>query len=238
MRFEWDDGCWLLSECRSPSCRWGHQGARFEAASRGKESGSGSGVDQRWLVQGARQRFSVRPEGRRESAGWSIQSCYAPDSVWWRTEPKLGCGNPFDDAHGWAADRATPQGLRLTSGRRHYRGLIFCEVAQEFKADGQQTGASSVGEEAEVTDAYEATWQHMQKEAAQELVDGQRHRLLPVAMCGIAPSEGDVAMVERDESVVGNSDAVGVSAEIAQGMFGSTEGALGVDDPVVAEQGA
>ena len=108
----------------------------------------------------------------------------------------MGCGNPFDDAHGWAADRATPQGLRLTSGRRHYRGLIFCEVAQEFKADGQQTGASSVGEEAEVTDAYDATWQHMQKEAAQELVDGQRHRLLPVAMCGIAPSEGDVAMVE------------------------------------------
>jgi len=133
---------------------------------------------------------------------------------------------------------ATPQGLRLTSGRRHYPGLIFGEVAQEFKTDGQQTGASSVGEEAEVTDAHEATWQHMQKEAAQELVDGQRHRLLFVAMCGIAPSEGDVAMVERDQSVVGDGDAVGVSAEIAQGMLGSSEGALGVDDPVVAEQGA
>ena len=45
-------------------------------------------------------------------------------------------------------------------------------------------------------------------------------------------------MVERDESVVGDGDAVGVSAEIAQGMLGSSEGALGVDDPVVAEQGA
>ena len=238
MRFEWDDGCWLLSECRSPSCRWGHQGARFEAASRGKESGSGSGVDERWLVQGARQGFSVRPEGRRESAGWSIQSCYAPDSVWWRTEPKLGCGNPFDDAHGCPADRGNATRIEVDQRKAALPGLIFGEVAQEFKTDGQQTGASSVGEEAEVTDAYEATWQHMQKEAAQELVDGQRHRLLPVAMCGIAPSEGDVAMVERDESVVGDGDAVGVSAEIAQGMLGSSEGALGVDDPVVAEQGA
>ena len=150
----------------------------------------------------------------------------------------MGCGNPFDDAHGCPADRGNATRIEVDQRKAALPGLIFGEVAQEFKTDGQQTGASSVGEEAEVTDAHEATWQHMQKEAAQELVDGQRHRLLPVAMCGIAPSEGDVAMVERDESVVGDGDAVGVSAEIAQGMLGSSEGALGVDDPVVAEQGA
>jgi hypothetical protein len=31
---------------------------------------------------------------------------------------------------------------------------------------------------------------------------------------------------------------MGVGAEISQGMFGTAEGALGIDDPVVAEEGA
>ena len=66
-------------------------------------------------------------------------------------------------------------------------------------------------------------------------MDGQRHQLLLVAVCGIAPAEGDVAVFKSDQSVVGDGDAVGVGAEIAQGMFGTTEGTLGVDDPVVAE---
>ena len=55
-------------------------------------------------------------------------------------------------------------------------------------------------------------------------------------MSGISPAEGDVAIREGDKSVVGDGDAVGVSAEIAQRVFRSTEGRLGVDDPVMTEQ--
>ena len=42
--------------------------------------------------------------------------------------------------------------------------------------------------------------------------------------------------LESDEPAVGDGDAMGVGTEIAQHMFRSSEGALGVDDPVMAEQ--
>ena len=76
----------------------------------------------------------------------------------------------------------------------------------------------------------------MEQEAAQELIDGQSHEPLLVAMRGIAPAEGDVATGESDQPGVGDGDAMGVGAEVAQHMFRSAEGTLGVDNPVVAEQ--
>jgi len=76
----------------------------------------------------------------------------------------------------------------------------------------------------------------MEQEATQELICVQSHEPLPVAMGGIAPAESDVALCESDQSGVGDGDAMGVGAEIAQHMFRSAEGRLGVNDPVVAEQ--
>ena len=76
----------------------------------------------------------------------------------------------------------------------------------------------------------------MKKEAAQELIDSQSHELLLVAVGGVAPAEGDVAIGKRDQPAVGDSDAMGVSAEIAQYMCRPAEGPLGVDDPVISEQ--
>ena len=76
----------------------------------------------------------------------------------------------------------------------------------------------------------------MEQEAAQELIDGQSHEPFLVAVGGIAPSEGDVAVGESNQPAVGNGDAMSIGAEITQHMFRSAEGRLGVDDPVVAEQ--
>ncbi len=105
-----------------------------------------------------------------------------------------------------------------------------------MKADGEQAGAAAVGEEAEVADAYEAAREQMQQKAPQELIDGQRHQLLLVAMGRIAPAEGDVAVFQSNESVVRNGNTMGIGAEISQGMLGAAEGTLGVDDPVLSEQ--
>jgi len=93
-----------------------------------------------------------------------------------------------------------------------------------------------VGEEAEVADADEAAWHEVQQEAAQELVCGQAHDALPVAMRGVSPAEADLAVSEGDQPAVGDADAMGVGAEVAQRVLGSAEGPLGVDDPVVTEQ--
>ena len=76
----------------------------------------------------------------------------------------------------------------------------------------------------------------MEQESAQELIDRQRHEPFLVAMCGIAPAEGDVALGESGQPGVRDGDTMSVCAEIAQHMFRSAERLLGVDDPVVAEQ--
>ena len=105
-------------------------------------------------------------------------------------------------------------------------------------SDGEQRaaqrelfGAPSVAEEAVVADAVESVRQCMQQEAADELVGGQRHDLALVLMPVVAPAEADPAAGERDESAVGDRDAVRVAAEIGQHRRGAGEWSLGVDDP-------
>ena len=55
-------------------------------------------------------------------------------------------------------------------------------------------------------------------------------------MSGVSPAEGDVAVGESNQPVVGDGDAVSVGAEIAQHMFWPAERPFGVDNPVVTEQ--
>jgi len=45
-------------------------------------------------------------------------------------------------------------------------------------------------------------------------------------------------MFEGQETVIGDGDAMGVAGEIAEHRMGTAEGWLGVDDPVLTEQGA
>ncbi len=76
----------------------------------------------------------------------------------------------------------------------------------------------------------------MEQEAAEELLDSQSHEPLLVAVRGVAPTEGDAAIGESHQPGVRDGDAMSVGAEIAQHMFRSSKGLLGVDEPVVAEQ--
>ena len=76
----------------------------------------------------------------------------------------------------------------------------------------------------------------MEQEASQELIYAQSYEPLLVAVRGIAPAEGDVAIGESNQPGVGDGDAMGVGTEIAQHMFRAAEGRLGVNDPIVAEQ--
>ena len=54
----------------------------------------------------------------------------------------------------------------------------------------------------------------------------------------ILPAEGDALLVEGQQAMIGDGHAMGVAAEIAQHLHGTTEGGLGIDDPVVAVQAA
>ena len=59
-----------------------------------------------------------------------------------------------------------------------------------------------MGHQAEVADADESRRQHMQQEAAQELVDRQCHQTLLILVSGIAPAKSDHAIGNVDESMV------------------------------------
>lgn len=59
---------------------------------------------------------------------------------------------------------------------------------------------------------------------------------LLVAVGVVPPSKRDLIAVERDEAVVGNCDAVGVAAKVADHLVGPTKGGLGIDDPAFSEE--
>src|ERR1700674_3754855 len=74
-------------------------------------------------------------------------------------------------------------------------------------------GTLAAGEQAVVADTVEAGRQHMDEEAADELVGGECHDLLPFATLGaiVLPLEGDAVTVERDQAAVGDGDAMSVA---------------------------
>ena len=80
--------------------------------------------------------------------------------------------------------------------------------------------------------------EHMKEEAAQELVSGKSHNALPSAMRIVLPAEGDMFSIEGEDAVVGDGDAVGVAAEIAQHVLGTAQSLLGIHDPVLAMHNA
>jgi len=77
----------------------------------------------------------------------------------------------------------------------------------------------------------------MQQETSQELLRGECHLSVFIAVSIIFPAKGNLVMLEGQQAVVGDGDAMGVAGEIAQHMMGSAEGWLGIDDPVLTEQG-
>ncbi len=161
-------------------------------------------------------------------------SCGLPVCTGWSASKQLHGCEPLDEVHRSTAERALRQDLR--SLRLRWQGWWIESALEQTEAERQQCGSLSVGEEAEVADADEATGQQVQQEAAQELIDGQAHDSLLVAVGGVPPAEDDLAVRQSDKPAVGDANAVGVGAEIAQGVFRSSEGRLGVDDPVVAEE--
>jgi hypothetical protein len=71
----------------------------------------------------------------------------------------------------------------------------------------------------------------MQQEATQEFIDGKSQESLFVLVSGVSPAERDLVIQEGNEPAIGNRNAMGVSAEIAQHLIGSTERRLAVDHP-------
>jgi hypothetical protein len=108
---------------------------------------------------------------------------------------------------------------------------------EQTLTEREELGSTAIGQEPEETDTNEAAGQNMEEETAQELLRGQCHLPLLMAVSIILPAKGNLVAVEGHEAVVGDGNAMSVSGEIAQHMMGTAERWLGVDDPVLTKQG-
>ncbi len=142
---------------------------------------------------------------------------------------EAGYCHPFDDEHGTGANRTAQLGGDLG---------ISCTVvcAKQGTAAYEHTATPAVGKKSEVADADQALGQNVDQEAAQELICGDRHDLLLAAVRIVFPAKRDPIILERHQSMVGDGDAVRIAGEIVQNMFRTSEGWLGVDHPVFAEE--
>jgi hypothetical protein len=91
----------------------------------------------------------------------------------------------------------------------------------------------AVAEEAVVTDPLEASRQDVEDESAEEIDGVEAEDFSFAAVSVVAPSQSDDAVVEPEQAIVGEGDAVGVAGEVIEDVARAAEGLLGVDDPVV-----
>jgi hypothetical protein len=102
---------------------------------------------------------------------------------------------------------------------------------QQFAAPGQLFSAVAIAEEAVITNALEPLRQSMKEESADELLGRKRHGFLLALVTVILVSKMDMAGFDVQQSIVRDSDAVSIAADVIQDLFGSSEGRLGIDDP-------
>ena len=87
-----------------------------------------------------------------------------------------------------------------------------------------------------MADADQALGQHVKKKSAQELICCKSHNLLLAAMSIVSPAECHAIVLEGHEPMVGDGDAMGVARQVVENVFGTTEGWLGIYDPVLLAQ--
>src|SRR6266852_9462648 len=96
---------------------------------------------------------------------------------------------------------------------------------------GQLLQAHRVGEEAVVADADEAAGQEVEQKAAQKGGGVEGGEPGDVAVSAVLPAEGDEAVLQGDEPIVGEGDAIGIATEVGEDLLSAGEGGLAVHDP-------
>ena len=153
-------------------------------------------------------------------------------------------GTPQDlDAPEWAPSTvgAQPQAV----GQRVEEEVVVC-IGLRLRGDGsllglsereatarEQASSAGVGEKSVMTDAHEALREDVEQEAARELAERKcKGPDSPAAVVLVA--EGDGHVIDVEEPMVRDRDAVGVAGKIREHVFGVFERRLGIDDPLGA----
>src|SRR5258705_8762683 len=107
----------------------------------------------------------------------------------------------FDDDQATAA--AGTDGLALIGGGSDGLAFRFCN-GEQLTGAGDVVGARAFGEQAVVADSGQTPWQHVDEEAAGELVDRECHGVLPFALPGavVLSFLGHTRILTRDHTAV------------------------------------
>ena len=73
---------------------------------------------------------------------------------------------------------------------------------------------------------------HMEQEPADKLLSTYSHLLARITIATVSVPEGDQAILDFHDAVVGNGNTMGVSAEIVQYLLRAVERRLGIDHPI------
>lgn len=73
--------------------------------------------------------------------------------------------------------------------------------------------------------------QYMKEEPSDEFIGLQCHGLLFITIGIIPPAERDIAVLDLEDTVITDSDPVGISAQILKDTLGAVERRLAIDNP-------
>ena len=202
----------------------------WTAASGATRSSGGDGVDQIGMSQKSRgvvgTKPCMRPKGRALVERLNLAAAHESSA------PARGASQNIDAG---AFQQSLPPGSAVLFGgsggkwlgnsRSQWRHHSACGF--EF---GLPIAASA---QTEVANPGESWWQHMQQESSDKLDSFDSH-LLASSFGGIVfERKGDVSMVNNQDAVVGNGDAMCIAAQIPKDIFRAGERRFGVDDPVL-----
>ena len=71
----------------------------------------------------------------------------------------------------------------------------------------------------------------MKEEPSDELIGLESHSLLFIPIGIVAPTEGDIAVLGFDNTVIADRDPVGISAQVLKDTLGAVKGRLTINDP-------
>jgi hypothetical protein len=108
---------------------------------------------------------------------------------------------------------------------------VIRERLVKHETEGGQAEVVSVGEEAEVAYLHEAFWEDMLKETVDEFI-GREGAELDLAGVGRAIAEGDLVVLELDETAVGDGDAEDIGGQVFEGRASIANG-FAMDNPLM-----
>jgi hypothetical protein len=83
-----------------------------------------------------------------------------------------------------------------------------------------------------VADFVEPLGQYMLEKATDELVGRQGHGP-PALVLGVLIAEAHLALLDREEAVIGQCDAVDIPAQIVQDLLSTLHRRFAIDDPAL-----